>query len=33
LERYDEDGRALFGDDTAKFNRVVDEFVQGLLKQ
>jgi non-heme chloroperoxidase len=28
LERFDEDGYALFVDDPVKFNRIVDEFVQ-----
>lgn len=30
LERFDEDGHALFVDDPVKFNRMVEEFVQGL---
>lgn len=30
LERFDGDGHALFVDDPEKFNRVVDDFVQGL---
>jgi non-heme chloroperoxidase len=33
LERFDEDGHALFVDDPVKFNRVVEEFVQSLPKQ
>ena len=33
LERFDEDGHALFVDDPVKFNRTVDEFVQSLPKQ
>jgi non-heme chloroperoxidase len=32
LERFDGDGHALFADDPAKFNRVVEEFVQSLPK-
>jgi len=32
LERFDEDGHALFVDDPEKFNRMVDEFVQSLPK-
>lgn len=30
LERFDDDGHALFVDDPARFNRVVSQFVQGL---
>jgi non-heme chloroperoxidase len=30
LERFDEDGHALFVDDPVKFNRMVEEFVQSL---
>jgi non-heme chloroperoxidase len=33
LERFDEDGHALFVDDPVKFNRMVEEFVQSLPKQ
>jgi microsomal epoxide hydrolase len=33
LERFDEDGHALFVDDPVKFNRMVDEFVQSLPNQ
>ena len=33
LERYDDDGHALFVDDPVKFNRMVDEFVQSLPKR
>jgi len=33
LERFDEDGHALFVDDPAKFNRLVEEFVESLPKQ
>ena len=33
LERFDEDGHALFVDDPVKFNRMVDEFVKSLPKQ
>jgi pimeloyl-ACP methyl ester carboxylesterase len=33
LERFDQDGHALFVDDPAKFNRMVDEFVKSLPKQ
>ena len=32
LVRFDGDGHALFVDDPVKFNRMVDEFVQGLPK-
>jgi non-heme chloroperoxidase len=32
LERFDEDGHALFVDDPGKFNRIVDEFVRSLPK-
>ncbi len=32
LERFDGDGHALFVDDPDKFNRVVEEFIQGLPK-
>lgn len=32
LERFDQDGHALFVDDPVKFNRMVDEFVQSLPK-
>jgi non-heme chloroperoxidase len=32
LERFDEDGHALFVDDPVKFNRMVDEFMQSLPK-
>jgi microsomal epoxide hydrolase len=32
LERFDGDGHALFVDDPEKFNRAVEEFVQGLPK-
>jgi microsomal epoxide hydrolase len=32
LVRFDGDGHALFVDDPVKFNRMVDEFVQGLAK-
>jgi microsomal epoxide hydrolase len=32
LQRFDDDGHALFVDDPEKFNRVVDEFVQSLGK-
>jgi non-heme chloroperoxidase len=32
LERFDEDGHALFVDDPVKFNRMVDEFIQSLPK-
>jgi non-heme chloroperoxidase len=30
LERFDEDGHALFVDDPVKFNRMVEEFVPSL---
>jgi non-heme chloroperoxidase len=33
LERFDEDGHALFVDDPVKFNRMIEEFVQSLPKQ
>jgi microsomal epoxide hydrolase len=33
LERFDEDGHALFVDDPVRFNRLVEEFVQSLPKQ
>jgi len=33
LERFDDDGHALFVDDPVKFNRMVDEFVESLPKQ
>ena len=32
LERFDGDGHALFVDDPEKFNRLVDDFVQGLAR-
>ena len=32
LERFDEDGHALFVDDPVKFNRMIEEFVQSLPK-
>ena len=32
IERFEGDGHALFVDDPEKFNRVLDEFVQGLPK-
>jgi non-heme chloroperoxidase len=32
LERFDGDGHALFADEPEKFNRVLEEFVQGLAK-
>jgi microsomal epoxide hydrolase len=32
LERFDGDGHALFVDDPEKFNRVLDQFLQGLPK-
>jgi non-heme chloroperoxidase len=33
LERFDEDGHALFVDDPVKFNDMVDDFAQSLPKQ
>jgi pimeloyl-ACP methyl ester carboxylesterase len=33
LERFEDDGHALFVDDPAKFNRMVDEFVTCLPEQ
>jgi pimeloyl-ACP methyl ester carboxylesterase len=33
LERFDEDGHALFVDDPVRFNRLVEQFVQSLPKQ
>jgi len=33
LEKFDGDGHALFVDDAEKFNRVLEEFVEGLPKQ
>jgi non-heme chloroperoxidase len=33
LERFDGDGHALFVDDPVKFNRMVEEFVEGLPRQ
>jgi non-heme chloroperoxidase len=33
LERFDEDGHALFVDDPVRFNRLVEEFVQSLPRQ
>ena len=32
LEKFDGDGHALFVDDPEKFNRVLEEFIQGLAK-
>jgi non-heme chloroperoxidase len=32
LERFDGDGHALFVDDPEKFNGVVNDFVQSLLR-
>jgi len=32
LERFEGDGHALFVDDAERFNRVLDEFIQGLPK-
>jgi pimeloyl-ACP methyl ester carboxylesterase len=32
LEKFDGDGHALFVEDTEKFNRVLEEFVQSLPK-
>ena len=33
LERFDEDGHALFVDNPVKFNRMVEDFIQSLPKQ
>ena len=33
LERFDEDGHALFVDDPVRFNRLVEQFVQSWPKQ
>jgi non-heme chloroperoxidase len=30
LERFDEDGHALFVDDPVKFDRVLEEFIEAL---
>jgi non-heme chloroperoxidase len=32
LERFDEDGHALFVDNPVRFNRIVDEYIQSLPK-